>query len=56
METMDQGRQMIPFREIFEDAMTTVTAGLKTGEEIADDDMRVPSGEFKIQSRVKPTS
>ena len=42
---------MKPYKDIFEDAMTTASVGLKAGTEIKDDDMRVPSGEFKTQTR-----
>jgi len=40
--------------KLFEEAMTTASAGLGTGSEITDDDMRVPKGSDKVNKRKKP--
>ena len=53
---MAEGDEMKSYREIFEDAMTTGEVGLKSGEEIKDDDMRSLSGKPPVEKRIKPKS
>jgi hypothetical protein len=45
---------MKSYVELYEEAMTTGSAGLGTGTVVNDDDMRVPSGAVDTTKRVKP--
>jgi hypothetical protein len=44
---------MKSYIDMWEEAMGTASAGLGTGTDITDDDMRVPSGSVKMNKRIK---